>query len=392
MSENVDYDPWLACYQPEVTTQIYINPVTVEKYAFAGIEGATFEVEVRIHEVVDFYGFDFNLTWNSTLIKFTGVEYTSQLDQVWSHWTMMINETGTGWYRLMAFAHAPAAGFDGSPTLAKLTFRIEFGPCYIEPDYKLQTRIHFAHVKLSDSEAEPICAKVQDGKYIIYAVKPHLKIHPNSVTCRKLGEDFTVQIRLLDAFKVCGFDIEIHYNVTLLEVKDVQWGNLSDFLPGPYTIKDYTVSEVDGLIRFLLGEEGGTPLGYGDGTLAEITFTVIKTKMWKKNCAGWNNNIQDSIAFTNWNISVSCPDLHFLTGELVYITDAEYWFISIQGDIDSDGDVDILDLRIVAYYNDVKQGDPDWTEASKYDLNCDNIIDLYDLVLIATNFGYEYDC
>jgi len=97
------------------------------------------------------------------------------------------------------------------------------------------------------------------------------------------------------------------------------------------------------------------------------------------------------IESTYWNITVRCPGVHFLTGDLVHISNADYWYIPIQGDINSDGDVGMLDLRTVAYYYEVKQGDPDWPEASKYDLNCDGIIDLYDLVSISTNFGYEYD-
>jgi hypothetical protein len=63
----------------------------------------------------------------------------------------------------------------------------------------------------------------------------------------------------------------------------------------------------------------------------------------------------------------------------------------IRGDVDCDGDVDVMDLRCVAYYYDVKKSDPEWTDASQYDLNNDGIIDIYDLVLIATNYGYKHD-
>lgn len=386
---NVSFDPWLSCYQPQTETQICITPAVVEKHALAGIEGSTFDVEVKVENIIDLYGFEFNVTWNSNLIKLVGVEYTSQLNQIWSQWTAQKNKTGPSWYQLVALALAPAVGFNGKGALAKLTFRIEYAPCYIEPDYQLQARIHFAAVKLSDSNAQHICAEVHDGKYIIYAFKSGLKLRPTAVTCRKMGETFTIEIKMIDGFKVSGFDIEIQYNTTLLEVDEVQWGNLSYFLPGPYIVKQFVRDDLNGLIRFHLVENvsDGAPLAYGDGILAAITFNVIQTKVWK-NCDGWTNYIQDSITFKDWNITVMCPEIHHLTGELVYIIDADYQFLSIKGDIDSNGIVDIFDITAVAAYYNIEKGDPNYI--SDFDLNCDDIIDIFDLVLIGGNFGYEY--
>jgi len=399
---NVLFDPWLSCssYTPPVETSIFINPPIVEKYAFTGVEGSEFSVDVYIGNVVDLWGFDFELTWNSSLLSLVSAEYENQLNALWgeNQWYIVNNETTAGWYKLTALALSPATGFSGTAPLVKLTFRVEYGPCYIEPDYQLQTRLHFALVKLSNSEADPICAQVQDGAYIIHAVKPWLKMSytrnfSNKITCRKLGETFTLQIVIIDAFKVSGFEIEIHYNTTLIKPISINWGNLSTFLPGPYITKKYTVDEENGLIRFSVSENvtAGAPLAYGDGVLAEVTFNATKTRIWKK-CAEWENYLFDMITFTDWNITVRCPTIHFLTDDLVHISNAEYWYMPIQGDINSDGDVDILDLRTVAYYYEVKQGDPGWTEASKYDLNCDGIIDIYDLTLITTKYGYEYDC
>ena len=390
VSDNVSFDPWLSCYQPQTETKIYITPTVVEKYALAGIEGSTFEVQVKVENIIDLYGFEFNVTWNSNLIKLVGVEYTSQLNQIWSQWTAPENKTGASWYQLVALALAPAVGFNGKGTLAKLTFRIEYAPCYIEPDYQLQARIHFAVVKLSDSDAQRICAEVHDGKYIMYAFKSGLKLRPTAITCRKLGETFTMEIKMIDSFKVSGFDIEIQYNTTLLEVDDVQWGNLSYFLPGPYIVQQIVRDDLMGLIRFHLVENvsDGAPLAYGDGILAAITFNVIKTKVWK-NCLNWTNYIQDSITFKDWNITVMCPEIYHLTGELVYIIDADYQFLPIKGDVDSNGIVDIFDITAVAAYYGIEKGNPDYI--SDFDLNCDDIIDIYDLVLIGGNFGYEYD-
>jgi len=58
----------------------------------------------------------------------------------------------------------------------------------------------------------------------------------------------------------------------------------------------------------------------------------------------------------------------------------------IRGDVDCDGDVDTFDISSVAYYyNKPASAKPE------YDLNNDGIINVYDMVTIATNYGYGLD-
>jgi hypothetical protein len=58
----------------------------------------------------------------------------------------------------------------------------------------------------------------------------------------------------------------------------------------------------------------------------------------------------------------------------------------IRGDVDCDGDVDTFDISSVAYYyNKPASAKPE------YDLNNDGTINVFDLVTIATNYGYGLD-
>jgi len=66
---------------------------------------------------------------------------------------------------------------------------------------------------------------------------------------------------------------------------------------------------------------------------------------------------------------------------MIDVSNAEYSYIPIQGDFNSDGEVDGFDLRLVSVYYDQSQPED-------YDLNCDGIIDIFDLIYIAT----EIDC
>jgi hypothetical protein len=387
------FDPWLSSYQLPVWTQVVVSPALVEKFAFGGIQIGDFNVSINVINATDLYGFEFNVTWDNSLLNLVGVEYTPELNQMWgstSNWTKIQNMTQNGWYDLVALALAPTKGYSGTATLAKLTFRVVYLPCYIAPDYQLQTRFHFSTIKLSNSNAQPIPAFVYDGQYVIHAEPPVLKILPTTITCSKLNQSITIQMEIMDALKVAGIDFQVRYNTTLLKINTIQWLDLSGFLPGPYISKTYTVDEVNGLIRFIVFENltAGAPLGSGDRLLVNVTFTAIKAMIWK-NAAGWTNYMEDSIAFTDWNITVSCPEIHSLTGNLVNTVGAVYQYVPIKGDVDSNGNVNILDLAAVSTLYNIKSTDPGYD--INYDLNNDGIIDLFDLVTIGSNFGYKYD-
>jgi len=71
--------------------------------------------------------------------------------------------------------------------------------------------------------------------------------------------------------------------------------------------------------------------------------------------------------------------------------DFVYTFSPIQGDVNNDGTVELVDLRLVAIYFGVKQGDALWSEASTYDLDGNGIIDVFDLRIVAVNYLYHYE-
>jgi hypothetical protein len=158
----------------------------------------------------------------------------------------------------------------------------------------------------------------------------------------------------------------------------VSWGQLGS---GTITYVDQT----NGIIE---GNVAGTAIS-GNTWLLNITFQDTATLIWKK---GQTNELDGQIWFNNASLNFLDVQLVYQQGGLgqISVNNAAFKFVPIQGDITNDGVVNITDLRTVAAYFDVKQGDPLWSVASNYDLNGDGVIDIYDLVLIAANFGYTY--
>jgi len=214
--------------------------------------------------------------------------------------------------------------------------------------------------------------------------KPMLNVDPESRICRKFNETFPIQITITNASSVEDFAFEIHYNATLLDVAGVAWN--------AFDTGTYTADEVNGI---LTGYTSGSPVS-GNLTLITITFNATYYHIWKdeSQATGWKNIQTGTLFIQKANLSYpSGPDLQYERDGINQIdvgTDHTYTFSPIQGDVDNSGVIDITDLRTLAAYYDVKQGDPLWSAASTYDLKGDEIIDVFDLVIISTNYGFTY--
>jgi hypothetical protein len=368
-----------AILEAELTTQLYIEPNSTVKQP--GDLGTVFDINVTIENVMDLFGFDFNITWDQTLLDLAAVDYEGLFDSIWGsgNWVMIKNETAAGWYKLVALSTLSGFNASGAQTLVRSTLRVK---SFRAQD--AQTGIHFQVAKLSNSQGQPITAEITDGSYIILGQRPIVQMVPTNITCREYCENFTITVSVADVFDATDFEFEIHYNSTLLDVENI---TLITWTSGNTT--------VDRLNGNLTGHMAGDPIT-GNITLLAITFQGNCYHIWK-NIPGWVNNLSNLIYVQLANVS-------FLSGEnLGYVRegpsqisvdpDVNYVFSPIQGDVDNDGDVDVFDLRTVAAYYDVREGDPLWVEASRYDLTGptgESIIDVYDIVVIARNYGFTY--
>jgi hypothetical protein len=347
-------------------TRIYVNPSSIQKGP--GDVYTTFQTSVMVERIADLWGFDFNLTWDNSLIVLTHVDFNTTLDNVWGHgnWYLAYNVTGSGYYELAVVSTSTGFTTTAPAPLATLTFLVKAAVG--------QTAIHFAEAKLSDSQAQQIPVQITDGTYQVTGpqYQPVLQMTPDKVTCRKYGEYFTVQVNVTNAITLDDISFTIHYDAALIKYVGVTWGELGSG----------TITNVDPLNGVLEGNVVGTIIS-GNRWLLNITFQDSAAMIWKD---GQVNKLEGQIWFHYARLSFSgVQELVYEEGGLgqVSVNNVAFAFVPIQGDIDNNGVVDILDMRTVAAYYD--------TTNPQYNLTGDNIIDIYDLVVIGANFGFTYN-
>jgi hypothetical protein len=366
------------------TTQLYVDPPLVQK-EYVDVN-SVFEVAIRADEITDLYGFDIKVSWDTTLLSLDHVEYentsTSPLKFIWgptlgADYGVQKAETGANYFRLVAYSLRN--GFTGSHALFILGFKV------LDPQTNSmkQGSIHFeaSYDKLSDSNAQSIAHTTQDGAYQIWGMAltidmTHASGH--SRTCRETNEEFIVTLTITNAVNLGGADFEIDYdNVMLSYVSSaVIWGT------GTIT------NDGNGNIT-------GTLTGSGPvSTLATIRFksNPSYTRMWKDPSIQPQHDVTNLTAIQIQSITLHYPSLPNISytrgggggGRLnVPNPDFSYTFSPIRGDLNNDGKVDITDLT---------------SEASVFDTNnstmnligSTNLIDIFDLVVVAGNFWYQY--
>jgi hypothetical protein len=135
-------------------------------------------------------------------------------------------------------------------------------------------------------------------------------------------------------------------------------------------------------------DAGGQSYSEPRGLLFALTFHVEfnddKNHIWRTHAPHELNatvsirNDLGGFSFTNGSVpitGITIPTPLVITIHL------------IRGDVDCNGEVNVLDLRTVAAYYDQDSTDSEWPNISKYDVTMDNIIDIFDLVAVATNFA-----
>lgn len=371
------------------TTKLVITPSTTTKGI--GDVGSTFSTAIDVVNVTGLYGFDLNVTWNNTLITLNSASHITELNAIWGTnpgWFMVpdpISRNVTGSYRLAAASLQNSFTKIGSQALFTLTFRV----LGVSSNNDKTTSIHFSTNTLADADSNPIANDPSDGQYTMTGTQPAIFMDPTNATCKIFNTTgkFDISLRMTSGVNVAGFQFEIDFNTTLLNYT----GYTRRGLDGIITVTD---DEVNGKIKGSIGPS--TPIS-GSQPLLNITLIPSYFHVWKNMQAftTWQNKPNGTIFYQEANLTYSSePTLRYVRGSIYQISvgaDVAYHWNPKKGDCaDLNGVVDITDLTGMAQFYDITPSSGYWTEKSlKYDLTKVDIdkIDLFDLIVIASNFG-----
>jgi len=366
VSDNVDYTPWLIKpYPPAVLIpKLHVGSVTIESPWY----GRNFTTDITLDNATDFYGFEFKLYWNTTLLDLVDVDLTLP----WTSYTIgtdQINET-LGRYYVGVSALAPEPSFNGSTTLATLTFQLTFMPIFPQ-DENVSCIFDLDETILADPNAEPIPHLVYDGEYWCYAAKTELQILPQLYEAKALNQAFNLSITVTNVADLDTFEFVFQYNTTLLDVVELA---VSPFPDRTYKVSKNMIDDTEGRVTLRI-ELIDPPLQVNESLeLAIITLEVTSAVQWPATA------IESYFSFNS-------TELLTHTGETVLhdVIEALYRYRPIPGDLDSNGRVGISDLFKVAKAYGTSPGDERWNPIA--DLNDDDIINIFDLIRVAKNYG-----
>lgn len=185
-----------------------------------------------------------------------------------------------------------------------------------------------------------------------------------------VGETFTTTVNLNNVTNLAGYQFDISYKPTVLEVVSVEKGTFISTSAGDSFCMEPTLDKVNGLISKIVCARTAKEGVNGSGILATIKFKAITT--------GESAIVIQNAKLSNSNAQV----LQFTTSDgLVSAIRYPRW------DVNQDGVVDILDLVIVGH----RFGENITTQIMPNpDINDDKKVDITDLAIVAQHFGEVY--
>ena len=183
-----------------------------------------------------------------------------------------------------------------------------------------------------------------------------VSITPSPVPSPEAGGQFTFSLAIADGVDVAGYKATVSFNSSALQFVE---GTEGDYLPADA----FSVPPVVDENRVTLGATTFGGSGEGDGTLARLTFEALADRT--------SSLILSGVALVN------------SSGARVYPAIVHAEVVGpppVAGDVNWDGEVNILDLVQVAK----SLGD---TEENDADVNRDGVVDIRDLVQVAGAIG-----
>lgn len=423
------------------TPVVYVDPSNITDHTLAPLKN--FTIELKCSNITDLYGFDIRLSWNTSILNYTGhivkIPVEDYPDGILHKPVIIINNqvnTTAGTYTIVYSSLGIAPSFNGSGTVFAMTFTvIGFGQCILD----------IYHSDLANQKGQPINHTIEDGYFsnLFYDVAV-LNVIPSSTNVF-IGDivNITVVVRNNGTTRDETFDVTTYYDGVAINTKAVLglppnteetltfYWNTSGIPPGDYTIST-NATGVQGETRMENNrfEDGAVTLVIEPIHDVSVTsLTSLKTVVFKGYCLRVNvtlenqGNFPEAFNVTLYanNIVINKTQVNLNKGDIITVTFAwdtaeaiEYEDYTLNatadqvydendtsdnsivygdvnivhpGDFDADEDVDIYDIVLVAAAYGSKKGAPAY--APNLDVNCDGKIDIFDVVAATPQYGYK---
>ena len=342
-----------------VTGQFGPNTVVIEPREpsggvapYAVIPGQQVTVNITIYNAVNIYGYNLTIYFKDpSLLEFVGFRYMPFLDEPYT--TKDVHPIA-GKIIVYAKSEPPAEPVSGTGTLVSLIFNAtKVGETLIMFD-----AANSWIIMEDGTQKHPDSFK--SGKLAVTNTK--IAVEPEELS-GSVGETVKANITVYNVVDLYGIEINVTWNPEILQPTRVQYQ-----IPWK---KSFELQNVTGPGWYALAVAGLTqpPDPYtGNYTFVSITYKVLKIGTTK-------------IKFETSKLSDinANPILH---AEINAIFSN---IKMIEGDINHDGIVDVLDLIIVCSAYGSNPNKPNWNPNA--DLNNDNTIDIYDLIIVASHYG-----
>jgi len=313
--------------QASTMATVYIDPPEVSDHTV----GETFKINITIANVSDLTTWEFQLYYHSYVVEAIEWEEGPFLKNVRptlyyvAAWDNNYNAThGHIWIGCTMYYAGPGA--NGSGTLATITFNVTgvgSSPLSLPPD----------QTKLWDSSFEPQRIPHDTIGGYVYVGGHDIAVLNLTLSKTVVGKGYSIAINVTTQNEgnfTETFNLTIYCNTTAIETQTVTLAN------GTSTTTTFMWNSADG--------------AYGNYTISAYASPVP--------------------------YETSTENNSFVDGAIC---------MTIPGDVDGDGDVDIYDVVKMCSVYGVKKGDPKYDANS--DINNDEKIDIYDVVIACAHYG-----
>lgn len=321
--------------------------------------GSTFTVGVVIEGIIDLGGFQFDVTYDPSVVTVDDVRLGPFLGSTGRSVSEIGPniDNGAGVTSYGATISGTDPGPDGTGTLATITFHAAgLGSSSL----RLNENMTVTH-----TSGNVIPVVTQDGAVTV--ADAFLGIEPSDTTVR-IGSSFTVTAVVEDVTDLGDFHFNLAYESGVVTATGAVCGPFLGSTGRSVSPVGPTIDNTGGRIAFGCSSEGGEPGPDGTGVLAVLGF----------NAAGLGSSFLqfESVQMSNTTgvtISVGTYD-----GEVTVTP-------GCPEDVSGDGVINIVDIQMVAAQWGLAEGDPGYDPAR--DINGDGRINIVDIQLVAGKWG-----